>query len=320
MACGLLSLSNNNERTLHTGGIMKPVTHPALYALKEGVSYSSMRRISRRRVLFAMSTPQTPTLALQRAHSIAQTLGRELLVLGIMPEVTRASSARLPFVAALQALEAAKEVLRETRAFCERVLPEKILPDNIIVQHGAFLPSVVGLANEYDLDLIVLPSEEAKNGQRITKMARLTQTPVMIARRPGLTQTIVAASDLEDGECPILKRANQLSHSLRAPMVLVHNLHPSVGIETEIPSPEKSRARQLKLQYNTKRLAPEAEPVLLSASNTVDAILHVARQKCADMLVVGAYRRGWVERVISSGTAAQLAERAELSVLVTPLS
>jgi nucleotide-binding universal stress UspA family protein len=275
------------------------------------------------RVLVAMRSNEDAIEALQRAEQFAQTLQGELLVLSVLPALGGDRVSQPNGSDAFQSLQAARGAFHMARALCRHYLRYEVAEDNIIVRQGTFLAAVAEVALMYNVDLIVLPPSEGRDGRRVTKLTQLTHVPVLIARPPGHSETIVAASDLEDQECPILKRANQLSQRLAAPMVLVHNLQPTVHLAE--PSPlahtydEEREAREEHVKKTSKSLAPEADTVLISSLSTADGILQVANEKCADLIVVGAYRRGWMSRLFTSGVAAQVAERAPHSVLVTPL-
>jgi nucleotide-binding universal stress UspA family protein len=224
---------------------------------------------------------------------------------------------------ALQSLQAARSAFYMARAICRHYLRYDLSEDNIMVRQGNFLTAVAEVALMYGVDLIVLPPSEGKDGRRVTKLTQLTHVPVLIARSPGDTGTIVAASDMENQECPILKKANELSQQLAAPIVLVHNLLPTLQLaEPSILAhtyDEEREAREQHVKKTSESLVPGADTVVLSSLSTADAILQVASEKCADLIVIGAYRRSWMARLFSAGVAAQVAERAPYSVLITPL-
>lgn len=299
---------------------MKISTHAATNPMPGGYVHSAAYPHRKKpRVLFAMSAEEGPTEALQRACAFAHSLEAELLVLSVISEPS-AGDTPPHLMSTHRAIALGKEIFRLAQRVYEVPLPLRLGSENLVARQGSFLSTVVEVAVEYAADLIVLPATEGKNGQQVTKLARLTQIPVLIARPTGLTETIVAASDLEDRECPILKKAYQLSQTLDAPMVLVHNVQPTLNpIDASWPNEEALRYRKQQLEQASGVLAPNADTVVLSTLSTVEAILTVAEQKSADLIVVGAYRRGWLDKLLSSGVAAQVAEKAHNSVLVTPL-
>ena len=263
------------------------------------------------RVLFAMPSEEEPAEALQRAYTLAQAMGGELFVVSVL---SGKGSPRLlweDFSEMLRTIDTGRGTLQSTRWLCDRMLPSQISSDNIMVRQGGFLPTVVEVASEYHANLIVLPESEGKDGHKVTKLARLAQVPVLVARAPRHPETILAASDLQSTECPVLKRADQLSKSTKAPLILVHNA------QTTHRATESSGEHPL--QQAVINLPPDMRAVLLSVENTVDAILTTANEKDADLIVVGTNRRGWFHNLLSPGIAAQVAQKANRSVLIDPL-
>ena len=53
--------------------------------------------------------------------------------------------------------------------------------------------------------------------------------------------------------------------------------------------------------------------------NPVEAILQEARVQDADLVVVGTRSKSWLARVLTGSVAARVVNRANRSVLVTPL-
>ena len=60
--------------------------------------------------------------------------------------------------------------------------------------------------------------------------------------------------------------------------------------------------------------------ILREESDVSDAISIEARAQGADLIVVGARRRNWLQRVLREGVAAQVVEQAQCSVLVAPVA
>jgi nucleotide-binding universal stress UspA family protein len=275
------------------------------------------------RVLLATHFNEDSIDALQRAEQLTQILQGDLLVLTVLPVHSAQPVTPNDTKEAIQSLRAARGAFQVARAICRNYLNYEVPEDNIIVRQGEFLTAVSDVALMYNVDLIVLPPSEGADGARLTRLTQKTQVPVLIARPPGHSETIVAASDLENTDCPIVKRANHLSQKLSAPMVLVHNMQPTVRLPEPsalaIAYDEIRVAREMHVKETTESLAPNADTVVVNSLSTADAILRVAQEKGADLIVVGAYRRSWAARLFSSGVAAQVAERANHSVLITPL-
>jgi nucleotide-binding universal stress UspA family protein len=284
-------------------------------------AYPEERSEKQAKILLAMFAASDPKEALQRAYAMARASGARLYVLGVLPEFLRSNMVfpQLHLFDAMRTIEMSNKALRMIRASCERTLPTQLANDELIIRQGAFLPTVLEVAQELSVGMIVLPSVEGKLGHRVTKLARLSGVPVLVARRPGATDTIIAASDLNDPKYPVLSQANHLSQALDAPVVMLHNIPSSLPESKFLEAYRELSARQDRLRNALPNVSHDS--LVMSALHTTEAILSVARSRRADMIVVGAHRRGWVERLLAPrGVAAQIVERASRSVLVTPLA
>jgi nucleotide-binding universal stress UspA family protein len=159
-------------------------------------------------------------------------------------------------------------------------------------------------------------------------LARTANIPVLVLRETSLQKTIVAATDLEDSDYPVLRKAAEIAERLRWRVIPFHNVTPlSLNIGTETPWPPmttmasdaESEHRQMRLARASRRLHIDAPSVTASELSPADGILQIARANDADIVVVGARPRSLLGYLVANGVAAQVVDRARRSVLVTPL-
>ncbi|MEO8181498.1 MAG: universal stress protein [Deltaproteobacteria bacterium] len=75
-----------------------------------------------------------------------------------------------------------------------------------------------------------------------------------------------------------------------------------------------------RLRKACRQLPVPAQAVVRDEVSLADAILDEARVHDADLVVLGAQRRSWLERLFDGGVATRVVNRAQRSVLVTPMS
>jgi nucleotide-binding universal stress UspA family protein len=195
------------------------------------------------------------------------------------------------------------------------------------VATGEFVTEVAKHAFELGAQLIVVPPRK-RMGTVVTRLARAAALPVLVARTATAHQTIVAATDLRDGDYPVLRKAAELGARLRASVVAVHNVTPvSLFVNPESGWPVTllrtagaAAASELRLARVLSRLQLNAGSVLADAVNPVDAILREASARDADLVVVGTRPRSWFSHLAGGSVAAQVVDRACGSVLVSPLA
>jgi nucleotide-binding universal stress UspA family protein len=185
-------------------------------------------------------------------------------------------------------------------------------------------------AAHVDAALIVLPPVERSLGRAVTSLVSTTRMPVLVARNAKSqgSNTIVAATDLQSTAYPVLRVASTFERCLKLPVVTLHNVQPlsmvvgtgTMGLSSIILPPTPGRAQRLaRLARVSSRLFGDAQPVLRDEASVAYAILDEAQRHDAALVVVGARKRSWWERLLIGSIAEQIVEHAQHSVLVTPL-
>lgn len=277
-------------------------------------------------VVLALFEHGRPLRSLLRAGAFARLLGGDLHVLRVVPDRTRVNTLFPQYntIDAVRAMSRAAEVARATRRWV-RALTGRSAKD-VKVQRGDFVDVVTAYAREQDAALVVVPPR-GMVGALVTTLANLSGIPVLVARAPGKGETILAATDLQHANTPVLAEAAALGRRLAAPLVAVHNVTPVVvgaGREDSLLSGwvferRMAATRTDELDRATRELSPHAHTVVRQDPDTAAAILAEARERDADLVVVGARKRTWFGRLFGGGVASRVVDRARRSVLVTPL-
>lgn len=279
------------------------------------------------RVLFAAYPGGRPTGALLRAASLARTFEAEISVLRVLPgdvqEAGGASSSGLAGV--LWHAERFVKLARRTRKWCDATLGTALPEGRVLVREGDFQTTVARIALEMEASLVVLPPAEGRSGEQVTAIALEAGVPVLVARAVMSSNVVVAATDLEDARYPVLRQASDLAARFRTGIVAVHNVRREAGFEGCIHDHRRRRlalsrevdSRRKQLVELAAALDARLEPVVVSQLSTTKAILAAARDRDADLVVVGA-RVSEEEPGPDSTTAVEVVEGSCRSILVMP--
>jgi nucleotide-binding universal stress UspA family protein len=204
---------------------------------------------------------------------------------------------------------------------------------------GAFVATVTKVVTSFQRAaaavegaLIVIDPEAHPRGHRVTSLAAASRAPVLLPRRTPAQGRILAATALH-ADCPVLCLAAALAWRLEAQLIALHNVAPSLVIPVSVAAgqglvwperapvlPDPARAwRGECLRRACQRLPVQALPVLREDLSASDAIFREARATGADLIVVGARQRNWLQRLLRDDVAAQVVDQAECSLLVTPI-
>jgi nucleotide-binding universal stress UspA family protein len=279
-----------------------------------------------RRMLFAASGFMRSVHALQRAYALASRWHDTLYVLHVARHDAHSRRPGEHIPATEHAI--AQAALRGVRRFCDRGLAEVLPRDHMLVKQGEFSEVVAQTARELDAELVVIPGAERQKGKTVAQIAREAGVPVLVARK-SVGGGIVAATDLGDPGCDELRQAAALASQVPGKLAFVHNVKPIVHAATTSlghcmctliePSAQALQECKERLQGLAAFFGVCAEAMVVSRPSAEDAILEVARDEGADLVVVGARRQRWIERLFGTALAARIVDRCERSVLVAPL-
>ncbi|MBK8214770.1 MAG: universal stress protein [Myxococcales bacterium] len=287
------------------------------------------RLVEAQRTLLAFRGDELPSAALRRAVQTSAALGHELHVLRVLPSLVR-HNVLFPqrnVSDAFQALELSEKAVRSTRSWLLDALGDDGTAERLVVRTGGFEEATIAYAREIRASLVVVPAGGRRVGRSASTIACAIGKPVLVPKARGKEDTIVAATSLAEEGYPVLRRAARLGRSLGGRMVAVHNVVPFVSI-ADIASPFSQMGdtiasvlelRTRRLRGAARRMAATSSSVITVGLDSCRAILDEARTRDADIVVVGARPRSWVDRVLSSDLAADVVDKARRTVVVEPL-
>jgi nucleotide-binding universal stress UspA family protein len=285
-------------------------------------------------VLLVLSATHRPDVALLRAGVLSTRLGTSLHVIGVMPPHTQ-NNVLFPQRNLPQGLAAMNEESTATKRlwrWCNRKLLRPLRPGDVAVHRGSLSRCAIESARQLEAQLLIIPDDDVTGGAEITRIVDAAGVPVLVSRYPQPANMIVAASDLSLERVPVLRQGVALGETVGASVLFLHNVVPVASMPVVRPGEgmpilplwpfdetglqEKQRAR---LRKAASDIGQDVEIEVLDATDTVDAILGVARKHGADVVIVGHRNKSWVGRMFGEHVAAGVVNRARRSVLVVPI-
>lgn len=282
----------------------------------------------RPRVLFACWSAQWPISSLLKADVFAKRLSAELTVLQVSEAPKPGFFGRVPAHEVCRAVARWAHDSAATFERCRYILQGEVSPENSLIRQGDFVQQVVEEVAQKGAELVVIPPDRDESGILAADIASAARVPVLIARPPRRQNIILAATKLADERFPVISRAGRVGEILDAQLVLVHNRVPilaAAGIENGhatswLQSEQEAELTDQQLALVARLFPRCAGSYVKRRLITSSAILEVARECDADLIVVGVRRcSSSIERVLGGCMAARVAKRAVRSVLVTPL-
>lgn len=260
-----------------------------------GLRSTRHEEVMRRPVLFVSFTGKRPATALARAVDLASRFGAPLSILLVSWDDALAMDATPP-----------------DEPWFDEQLPRELARDYHQVV-GHLVHAAIQRACEIGARIVVLPAEVGQSGSCVSAIAASSGVPVLVARTPTSGDAIVAATSLRDPRLPVVRRAADMIDRFETTLVCVHDL------EGTTTGPEIERRRCL-LATALEPLAISRELVIDYEPEPADAVLAAARERDADMIVVGVPRKTWLEILQHPTVASRVVASARRSVLLVPLT
>ena len=124
-------------------------------------------------------------------------------------------------------------------------------------------------------------------------------------------ETIVVAYD--DPESGTLSRAAELAEAFGASLVVTNVVPPDHDEEAEAERYGRERLEQARTFLESRGVTAE---VVRSVGQPADAIVALARERDADLIVVGMRKKGFIERLVEGSVAQNVLRRAPCDVIV----
>ncbi|HKO04692.1 MAG TPA: universal stress protein [Candidatus Acidoferrales bacterium] len=204
------------------------------------------------------------------------------------------------------------------------------VPNEVMIEEGPLWPALESLIEQNKIDLLVLGTHGmsgpmkvlfGSSAEEIFRQARLpvlTVGPAVTLDAPFEAEfkTILFATDFGPGTDREAAFAYSLAQEHRAKLVLLHVIpHTETHFDRETTLEKDSFTHQL------QELVPEGAEVLckpefhLAYGHPVEEILRVAKEMKADLIVIGAKKRGSLAGHIPSTKAFNLVRTARCPVL-----
>lgn len=187
----------------------------------------------------------------------------------------------------------------------------------------ASIAALLEVTRRPGVELLVMPWTCAS---WLTQVCTDAAVPVLVAHRPREHEHVLAASNLELPERPVIRAAMRLSEWLRSALTVVHN-RPAfaaqlaalglAGTVTAVPDDERdARDQERTLRAELARLGSVSRVTITRRLDPAAGILEVASEADADLIVVGAPRSH--SKFLAERVAERLCTLSERSVLVVP--
>jgi len=290
-----------------------------------------------KKVFVAIDFSPSSDEALRQAHERAASTGAQLAVCHIVPNELR-SNLLFPHITRIAALQVPLDIKQIVEAASTRVteITGRASEDfELIVEDGTPQALILQTAEEWMADLIVMGSHgrtsasEVLIGSVTDSVIRHAHCPVLIVRPGGQANRIVAGTDFSDPALPALKAAVDEFVRVGGELTVVHSLdlvwspaaYPAMalgGAPFEV-GPEKmtelQRIATERLEEALRQLNVAGETVVTTGS-AGQALIDVATERTADLLVVGTVGRTGLRRALLGSVAETVARGASCSVLV----
>ena len=205
----------------------------------------------------------------------------------------------------------------------------------VLGDSGAQDAVTIRIAEEIAADLVVIAdtavnSSESWFGSVANRIIRYTHCSVVLTRPEQGGGCVVAATDFSDPAFPAVEAAALEARLRYSKLVLVHSLGElrvtarippeaiSIGMITTEEFKLLTQQAKEQLTHVLKKISAVAEPVVAD-DLPADAIVRLAKERQADLIVVGTVGRSGIPRLVLGSTAESVVGNAPCSVLVVRL-
>jgi nucleotide-binding universal stress UspA family protein len=270
--------------------------------------------------------------AIRQGAAIARSIGAPFLVCHVLPEIygIHVLFPHLREVDRGQAERVRKAAAAAAQQQLKRVLGDGPLPE-LHLESGSAHSRVLAVAEERKVGLIVVGFGSAETGASLggvaERIVRHAHCPVLVAvERRG--RCVLAATDFSDPALPAVEAGREEAQRLGLPFVVMHSVDLRV---VPVDSPEGSPSLMFtqllaaSQAYAKARLAeikakdPKTETVLTEGAADA-AILQVAGEMNAELIVLGTHGHSGFRRLALGSTAEQVMRKTPCSAMIVRLS
>jgi len=290
-----------------------------------------------RKLFVAIDFSPNSDEALRQAHDRALSTGAQLAVCHIVPNELR-SNLLFPDISRIAALKFPLEMKQIAEAAAARVAEITGRTEGefeLIVDDGTPQALILNRAEEWLADLIIVGSHgqtsaaDALLGSVTDSVIRHAHCPVLIVRPGKRTGRIVAGTDFSDPVLPALRAAGNEAERTGAELTVVHSLdmvwslaaYPALAFGGAPFNISAEQIKELEL-VATQRLKESLKQLNVTGDTLVTtgpagtALLDIASERKADLIVVGTIGRTGLRRALLGSVAETVAKGAPCSVLI----
>jgi nucleotide-binding universal stress UspA family protein len=291
-------------------------------------------------VLVATDLSEAADEAIRQGSAIAAEGGGKLVVCHVVHESLR-SAPLFP-----QGVQADMEAVLSNEQRAAAAVEERVIAITgreagtfeVQISAGSADAEVLNVAEEIGAILIVTGSRGHSGIRRLLlgsvaeRIARYAHCPVLIARKHEPTGRIIAATDLSSIAEIAVRLAGEMAARRGAQLIVLHSLDmvPSAALGATVPFGGLPVIPPPELVAQARAAADEALVGVLDRASVkgerhvtegdaASAILRMADQNGADMIVVGTHGRTGLARVALGSVAEKVVRGAHCSVLVVRL-
>lgn len=290
-----------------------------------------------RRLFVAIDFSLDSDEALRQAHERAESTGAQLAVCHISPNHLR-SDLLFPHISRVAALRVPLELSQFARTVSTRVLEitGRIEGEfELIVDDGTPQALILSHAEEWKADLIYMGSHgetsaaDALLGSITNSVLRHAHCPVQVVRPGKTTRRIIVGTDFSDPALIAVMAAAKEAARVSAKLTVVHSLdliwtpasYPAIAFggapiemsAEQIKSLEAIAQTRLEENLDQSHIAAET---LVTVGPAGSALIEIASEKKAQLIVVGTVGRTGLRRALLGSVAEAVAKGAPCSVLV----
>jgi nucleotide-binding universal stress UspA family protein len=284
-------------------------------------------------ILVASNLSRESDEALRQGAFFAREAGDRLVVCHVLPELF---SIR-PLFPQLHAQDreeienARQSVTGLVERQLDRVLEPAAPKPEIRLESGSPHTVVLQVAAEVEAGLIVLGRRSRSDGHEpggvSERIARHARCPVLVAV-PGGGGAVLAATDFSDASLPAVRRGYDEAQRRSLPFVIVHSIDlrmASLNLPEVVSASLIDRVMEARREEARDQLAEIASGfggaarTILREDPPVDAIVGLADEIRAELIVTGTHGRSGLGRLALGSVAEGVLRRARCSVLVVRL-
>lgn len=272
--------------------------------------------------------------ALAQAHAWAARSGRPLAVGHAIPDPIRLEPLfpQLGVEVATMVSETQRRLKETLTAHTAAWTGRSADALKVVVEPGSAHAIAIEVARDLNAALVVVGAtsrgkvERWLMGSTAEQVVRHADAPVLVARPSPSTGVVMVGSDLSETAQPALVAAVEEARRRSAKLVAVHCLdiaHPAMSAfepfvlfdARTLDSVRQAAATVLRTSLQRAGAETDDETLVVDGS-PARALMEAARERSAELLVVGTHGRSGLKRWAMGSVASQVARSAPCSVLV----